>query len=139
MLCMTLLAEHPGTARRAVAYEPPSEELTEALIVLARYVSTTEHLGSREQPFRPAQALSWLPVPPVPPALTTWSPGASCAPASLGPAGEPAAQARTLTLSYKASDAQIHGCGCLSAVEHSGYSLPARHENVLCRCRAAPE
>jgi len=78
---------------RAVAYEPPSEELTEALIVLARYVTTTEHPGSREQPFRPAQVLPWLPVPPAQPALTTWSPGANCAPTSLGPAGEPAAQA----------------------------------------------
>ena len=81
-----------GTCR-AVAYEPPSEELTEALIVLARYVTTTEHPGSREQPFRPAQVLPWLPVPPAQPALTAWSPGASCAPTSLGPAGEPAAQA----------------------------------------------
>ena len=45
---------------RAVAYEPPSEELTEALIVLARYVTTSEHPGSKEHPFRPAQVCHFL-------------------------------------------------------------------------------
>lgn len=77
-----------------MAYEPPSEELTEALIVLARYVTTVERPSSKEAPFAPAQALPWLPVPPAQPAPTAWSPGASCGPASLGAAGEPAAQVR---------------------------------------------
>ena len=45
---------------RAVAYEPPSEEVTEALIVLARYVTTSEHPGSKEHPFRPAQVCHLL-------------------------------------------------------------------------------
>ena len=45
---------------RAVAYEPPSEEVTEALIVLARYVTTSEHPGSKEHPFRPAQVCRFL-------------------------------------------------------------------------------
>ena len=92
--CMAPCHRSPESCR-AVAYEPPSEELTEALIVLARYVTTTEHPSSKEQPFRPAQVLPWLPVPPAQPALSAWSSGASCAPASLGPAGEPAAQVGT--------------------------------------------
>ena len=101
---------------RAVAYEPPSEELSEALIVLARYVTTTEHPGSREEPFRPAQVRAWLPVPPAQPALSTWSPGASCAPASLGPAGEPAAQACAPT-----PDSRLNGFTVFNVI------------NVLCR------
>ncbi|CAK0739108.1 hypothetical protein CVIRNUC_001137 [Coccomyxa viridis] len=83
----------PQTSLRAVAYEPPSEEVTEALIVLARYVTTSEHPGSKEHPFRPAQVLPWLPMPPAQPALTSWSSAASCAPATLGPAGGPPVQA----------------------------------------------
>ncbi len=51
-----------ATMCRAVAYEPPSEEVTEALIVLARYVTTSEHPGSKEHPFRPAQVCRLLGV-----------------------------------------------------------------------------
>ena len=45
---------------------------------------------------RPAQVLPWLPMPPAQPALTSWSSAASCAPATLGPAGGPPAQVCTL-------------------------------------------
>ena len=72
---------------RAVAYEPPSEELSEALIVLARYVTTTEHPGSREEPFRPAQVRAWLPVPPAQPALSYLVPRRQLRARQPGPCG----------------------------------------------------
>ena len=72
-----------------MAYEPPSEELTEALIVLARYVTTVEHPSSKETPFAPAQALPWLPVPPAQPAPNRGPPAPAAAPPALARRGDP--------------------------------------------------
>jgi hypothetical protein len=85
-----------------VTYDPASEDLLEALTVLARYVAVIEQPGDRAQPVRSAQAGSatWLPLTPVQPAagpqLRAGGP-AHTAPARLGAAGGPAAQACSLS------------------------------------------
>ncbi len=50
-----------------MSFDPPSEELIEALTVLARYVTAVEDPRAIDMPFRPAQSGSaaWLPLSPV--------------------------------------------------------------------------
>ena len=57
---------------RAVSFDPPSEELLEALTVLARYVTAVENPRGRDLPFTPAQpgSAAWLPLSPVQPAAS---------------------------------------------------------------------
>ena len=57
---------------RAVSFELLSEDLVEALIVLARYIVAVEVPGSKDAPFRLAQAggAAWLPLSPVQPIVS---------------------------------------------------------------------
>jgi len=52
-----------------VSFDPPSEDLVEALVVLARYITSVEVPGSKDAPFKMAQAgtAAWLPLSPVQP------------------------------------------------------------------------
>ena len=57
---------------RAVSFELLSEDLVEALVVLARYIIAVEVPDSKEAPFRLAQAggAAWLPLSPVQPIVS---------------------------------------------------------------------
>ena len=55
---------------RSRTYEMPSEDLTEALVLLTRYIYSLEDPEDRSNPLKPAQSSSflWLPATPQPPA-----------------------------------------------------------------------
>ncbi|BDA48624.1 hypothetical protein COCOBI_12-3050 [Coccomyxa sp. Obi] len=83
---------------RAVSFDLLSEDLVEALVVLARYITAVEVPGSKDAPFRLAQAggSAWLPLSPVQPIVSMQVPrvvGSAYLPPSLGAAARPPAQA----------------------------------------------
>ncbi|KAK9917041.1 hypothetical protein WJX75_000269 [Coccomyxa subellipsoidea] len=96
------LLSAPSSSLRAVSFDPPSEDLVEALVVLSRYIVSVETPGSKDSskdgPFSLAQAgtTAWLPLSPVQPVTSMQVPrvvGSAYLPPSLGAAARPPAQA----------------------------------------------